>query len=74
MMIEYSVILFFSNSYSIWTSKELKKRGIDHKMIPVPRHLSSDCGYCVRINKNDSEIIQSVLTEKGIEFNEIVAL
>ena len=73
-MIEYSVILFFSNSYSIWTSKELKKRGIDHKMIPVPRHLSSDCGYCVRINRDDSKMIQSVLTEKGIEFDEIVPL
>jgi hypothetical protein len=73
-MTEHSVILFFSNSYSIWTSKELKKRGIDHKMIPVPRHLSSDCGYCVRINKNDAEMIQSILTEKGIEFDGIVAL
>ncbi len=73
-MTEHSVILFFSNSYSIWTSKELKKRGIDHKMIPVPRHLSSDCGYCVRINKNDVEMIQSILTEKGIEFDGIVAL
>ena len=73
-MIEYSVILFFSNSYSIWTSKELKKRSIDHKMIPVPRHLSSDCGYCVRIKKDDTEIIQSVMTEKGIEFDKIVKL
>jgi hypothetical protein len=73
-MTEHSVILFFSNSYSIWTSKELKKRGINHKMIPVPRHLSSDCGYCVRINKNDAEMIQSILTEKGIEFDGIVAL
>ncbi len=73
-MTEYSVILFFSNSYSIWTSKELKKRGIDHKMVPVPRHLSSDCGYCVRIKKEETESIKAVLIEKGIEFDEIVAI
>lgn len=73
-MSENSVILFFSNSYSIWTSKELKKRGITHKMIPVPRHLSSDCGYCVRISSNDTELIKSVLSEKGIEYDSIVAL
>jgi len=71
-MTEYSVILFYSNSNSIWTSKELKKRGIDHKMVPVPRHLSSDCGYCVRIKKDETELIQSVLIEKGIEFDKIV--
>lgn len=71
-MTKYSVILFFSNSYSIWTSKELKKQGIEHKMVPVPRHLSSDCGYCVRIKKDDTELIQPLLIEKGIEFDQIV--
>lgn len=28
--------------------KLLKKVGIDHELVPVPRNLSSDCGVCVK--------------------------
>jgi hypothetical protein len=52
-------------------SNILKKKSIDHKMIPVPRHLSSDCGYCVRIKSSDREIVLETIKEKDVEFDKI---
>jgi hypothetical protein len=71
---EYSVILFHSTQYAIWTAKLLKQSGIDHKMIPVPRRLSSDCGYCVRIKKENRAEIEALLKSTGIDYDRIEAL
>jgi len=73
-MSQYSVILFFSNNYAMWASNTLKKKGYEHRLVPVPRHLSSDCGYCVRINFSDSEAVEKLMVETGIEFDRIEAL
>jgi len=42
------VALFHSVSYALKAEKILKSRNISYKLIPVPRHISSDCGFCVR--------------------------
>lgn len=73
-MNDYSVILFHSGSNAMWTSKLLKKNTIDHKIIPIPRNLSSDCGYCVRINTDDADKAREIIEEKGIEYDRIVGL
>lgn len=52
-------------------SNVLKKNELNHKMVPVPRHLSSDCGYCIRISSNDSEIARGFLEKAGVEFEKI---
>jgi len=45
---EYEVVLFHSVSYALKAEKILRTKGISYKLIPVPRHISSDCGFCVR--------------------------
>ncbi len=45
----YVVFLFPSVSYVLKAEKILKDQNIDHKLIPVPRHISTDCGVCLRI-------------------------
>ena len=50
---EYTVILVLSTHYAIRIEKLLVKTGIPCRLIPIPRHLSSDCGVCVRINQKD---------------------
>jgi len=55
-------------------SNILKKKGIEHKMIPVPRHLSSDCGYCVRIKSSDREIVLKIIEEFDVEFDSIAEI
>jgi len=58
----------------MYASNTLRKRDIPHKLIPVPRHLSSDCGYCIRINSIDSYNVEAILRETGIEFDRISEL
>lgn len=48
----YQVLLFDSVSAALLAEKILKKKGVPHKLIPIPRHLSSDCGVCIRIRES----------------------
>lgn len=70
-MENYSVILFESNNYVSWCISEFKEDGIDAKIVNVPRHLSSDCGYCVRISTTDRERAIGTMRDRGIEYEDI---
>ncbi|MCK9196166.1 MAG: DUF3343 domain-containing protein [Syntrophales bacterium] len=48
----YIVFLFPSVSYALKAEKILKAAGTAHKLIPVPRHISSDCGVCLRTTED----------------------
>ncbi len=39
---------FHTHLAALMTSRTLTGRGIDARMMPVPRKLSSSCGTCVR--------------------------
>jgi hypothetical protein len=60
----YSVVLFQSISSALRSEKLLKKQGIAYKLIPVPRHLSSDCGVCIRFFSQDESQVRKALTGK----------
>lgn len=68
-MTGYSVILFRSSSLSVWAARIIKKAGIERKMIPVPRSVSPDCGYCIRIPSVDAGRADEALARAGIEFS-----
>jgi len=61
---EFVVLLFNSVSHAMMAEKILKTEGMTHKLIPVPRHLSSDCGVCLRIERVDEERIRELLEPK----------
>ena len=61
------VILVYSTSHAVAIEKLLKARGIEAAMVPVPRHLSSDCGICVRIPAAAAEQARACVEESGIE-------
>ena len=63
----YVVILVYSTSHAIRAEKILHKAGIASKLIPVPRHLSSNCGVCLRIDPSDAEAAEEALEEAGME-------
>jgi hypothetical protein len=63
----YTVILVYSTSYALRAEKVLQGAGISCKLIPVPRHLSSDCGVCVRIRQADREMALQALETAGVE-------
>ncbi|MFH1928090.1 MAG: DUF3343 domain-containing protein [Chloroflexota bacterium] len=63
----YGVVLFYSTSHALRAEKVLQKAGIPCKLIPVPRHLSSDCGVCVRVERADEEAARCVLETAHME-------
>jgi hypothetical protein len=56
------VILFKSVSYALKAEKILKQEGLPFKLIPVPKHISSDCGVCLLIRNDVKDKIISSLT------------
>lgn len=71
---DHSVVLFYSTSGAIRAEKLTKEAGLTVKLIPVPRHLSSDCGVCLRFESADTDEMRSILDAAQIEFEEICAL
>jgi len=68
---QYAVILVYSTSYALRAEKVLGQAGIPCKLIPVPRHLSSDCGVCVRIERGDQEAALQALEAARVEMDGI---
>jgi len=68
---QYTVILVYSTSYALRAEKVLAKAGVSCKLIPVPRHLSSDCGVCVRIERADQEAVLRALEVASVEIDGI---
>ncbi|HPW68637.1 MAG: DUF3343 domain-containing protein [Desulfomonilia bacterium] len=67
------VILFDSVSSTLLAEKFLKKANILHEVIPVPRHISSDCGVCIRFSPEMRGRVEQTLTGR-VEFREICVL
>jgi len=57
----FSIVLFDSTSEALLAEKLFKKAGISHKVIPVPRHISSDCGVCIRFAASDTKAVCAAL-------------
>jgi hypothetical protein len=69
----YVVFLFPSVSYALKAEKILKAAGIVHKLIPVPRHISSDCGVCLRITEAKEQDVAGALRGK-VAWDKVVLL
>lgn len=68
-----AVALFHSVSHALRAEKVAKAAGLACKLIPVPRHLSSDCGVCLRFPLADQNAMKQILSSK-IDFFEIFPL
>ena len=67
------VVLSESISHALRAEKLIKAAQITCKLIPVPRHLSSDCGVCLRFNTEAKDQIENILQGK-LDFFEIKLL
>lgn len=68
-----SVILFESVSAALAAEKVFKETDIVFKLIPVPKHISSDCGICIRIETSDVERARAALGNM-VKFVDVHAL
>lgn len=71
---KYAVILTDSISQAMRIEKELHINKVDSKMIPVPRHLSSDCGSCLRIRVEDLEKVKEIIELNSFNYQSIEEL
>jgi len=65
---DYAVVIVPSTSHAMRAEAALQRAGIGCKMIPVPRHLSSDCGICVRIAREDQAAARAALDGAAVEW------
>ncbi len=70
----YGVVLFHSVQGALGAEKLLVAAGVVHKLVPVPRHLSSDCGFCLRFNWADKELVEGLLSGGKLGVESVVAL
>lgn len=68
------VILVYSTSRAIRAERVLVQAGVECKLIPVPRHISSNCGVCVRIRAADQGAALRALEAAGVEIEGVHAL
>ena len=63
------LILFRSVHDVIKSEKQIKRKGFDYQIIPVPSDISSECGMCIEINKTNSHDVSSLLDQNSIIYN-----
>ena len=73
-MSAFAVILVHSTSHAIQAERLLKRAGLAVKLIPTPRHLSSDCGSAVRIGAEDQQRCEEVLAQAGVPLDRVELL
>lgn len=62
------MVLFHSVHGALRAEKLLISANVQHKLIPVPTRLSSNCGFCLRFCWLDRETVARVLdADLGIE-------
>ncbi len=64
---EHVVLLLNGTSRALRAEKVLQRAGIACKLIPVPRHLSSDCGVCLRVAAADGVAAREALAAAGMD-------
>jgi hypothetical protein len=68
---KYCVVLFYSTSLAIRGEKIAKKAGLNVKLIPTPRHLSSDCGTALRFEKKDRDELICAYEGANLDYDRI---
>lgn len=70
----HAVIITHSTSHAIRAEKILLAAGMEAKLIPVPRHISSDCGTAVRIPVDQVDASRRLMDEKKAPYDRIELL
>lgn len=60
------VVILFSIHFVLKAEKLLKRNGISHDVIPVPREISSDCGMAVEFSCLEKERVLELLASADL--------
>lgn len=63
-------IFTFSGTYRVLKAQRLlKSNGLDVDAIAAPRHISTECGICLRLRSADSDQARRIIEGAAIEIN-----
>ena len=68
------VALFHSTSLALRGERIARDAGLTVKLVPTPRHLSSDCGTALRLRMADADALARLFAEERLECDRIVPL
>ncbi|HGJ65299.1 TPA: DUF3343 domain-containing protein [bacterium] len=71
---DYGIVLFETTQSAIKAEKVLIQAEIKIKMIPVPRHISANCGVSIRFDLPIAGRIKSILDENNVQYSAIRSL
>jgi hypothetical protein len=63
------IIVFRSIHDVIKSEKLIKNKGFDYQIVPVPTHLSSECGMCIEVNEDIINEMKIELKKNNIFHN-----
>jgi hypothetical protein len=63
------LFLFESTHAFIKAERICNKNGINCKIVPVPRSISSQCGMGIEVSKKQEKIVGNILFKKKITYN-----
>jgi len=62
----WTVFLFAASSHALRAERLCLEAGLEAKLIPVPRHLSSDCGLCLRLPGDQRGRAEALLQDRKL--------
>lgn len=65
-MASYGIVLVPTTAAAMRAEAVLQGAGVDVKLIPVPRHLSSDCGLAIRFSLPERTQVTEALQQAQI--------
>ena len=68
---EYGVVLVPSTSAALLGEKVLARAGLEIKLIPVPREISSNCGIAVRFAWAQRAQVEAALAASGVQMDAV---
>ena len=68
----FGVVLFRSVQGALGAERLLVAAGVPHKLVAVPRHISSNCGFCVRFDWRFRETVAEALAGANLGVEGIV--
>jgi len=71
---EFGVVLFPSTNWALKGESAAKRAGLEVKLIPTPRHLSSDCGTALRFLWVDRDRLLELFGERKVTYEHVSPL
>ncbi|MFI3330316.1 MAG: DUF3343 domain-containing protein [Rikenellaceae bacterium] len=63
----YSIAVFKSAREAIKADKVCRDNNLNTRVIPVPKHISSECGMCLRLLSAEADKVKELIEENNIK-------